>query len=54
MSQLNIRGFITNKENIVTDKTIKETWVMCFTETFLDESTIVNPDDIERPDMKIF
>ena len=34
MSHLNVRGFLNNKQNILADRIIKNTWVMCFTETF--------------------
>ena len=54
MSHLNVRVFLNNKQNILADKIIKKTWVMCFTETFLNQSVIVITEDMIRPDMKLF
>ena len=54
MSHLNVRGFLNNKQNILADRIIKNTWVLCFTETFLNQSVIVNTKDIGRPDMELF
>ena len=29
MSHLNVRGFLNNKQNLLADRIIKNTWVMC-------------------------
>ena len=54
MSHLNVRGFLNNKQNLLADRIIKNTWIMCFTETFLNQSVIVNTEDMGRPDMVLF
>ena len=53
-SHLNVRGFLNNKQNILADRIIKNTWVMCFTETFLKQSVIVDAKEMGRPDMQLF
>ena len=54
ISHLNIRSFVNNKEDIKIDRKIQEAGKICFTETFLDQSMKVLPEDIGRIDMKLF
>ena len=54
ISHLNVRGFLNNKQNILADRIIKNTWVMCFTDTILSQPVIVNAKEIGKPDMQLF